>query len=327
MSNEYEIVSHSHLRYLNIFLVRLVSRTAHIHREIELGMVLDGVLTLHIGTQSYQLERGDIYYVNPMDAHEFLSTGSGAIILSMQIAPKYLEAFLPEIQRIRNLGRAKLREYFSAARYELLSYWFIETAYAYLGQGCDYEYRCFASLAQMFSMLKRDLGAFLSCAEDAADKQKSERLLSITDYIEANFTHKILLEDIAKREGLSMTYLSHLFKDSMGVTFQEYVKEKRFEYACNLIVTTQRKILDISISSGFSDVRYLTELFGQRYGCTPKEFRNSTKAPSKVKIASLESTQYFFTRQDSFLLLTPLRNKLCDGLKQACKMDRCLFID
>ena len=111
-----------------------------------------------------------------------------------------------------------------------------------------------------------------------------------------------------------MTYLSNLFKDTLGISFQDYLKQRRFEYACNLIATTPRKILDISISSGFSDVRYLTKLFQERYGCTPKEYRRGTAMLKEKTASPLESTEYLFAPQDGFLLLTPVRNQMKESM-------------
>lgn len=318
MSREYEIVSHAHLPYIHIFLVRLVSRTTHLHREMELGMVLEGKLSLHSGSRGCQLEKGDIYIINPLETHEFHSGGAGALVLSVQLTTRLMEGLLPGISNLRYGGNPRLGIHYAGRqnRYDLLCHYFVETAYAYFSKEPDYAYRCFASMAQVLSMLKHDLPELLSPPENGENiSQRSERLLSVTDYIEENFTHKLLLEDIAKREGLSMTYLSHLFRDSMGVTFQDYLKEKRFEYACALLATTNRKILDISVSSGFSDVRYMTKLFQERFGCTPREYRKMAAAPEKAPALSLESAQYFFTRQDSYLLLAPVRQQLLDQIR------------
>ena len=35
MRHEYEIVEHPHLEYLNLFLVKLIHRRLHLHREFE----------------------------------------------------------------------------------------------------------------------------------------------------------------------------------------------------------------------------------------------------------------------------------------------------
>ncbi len=310
MSKEYEIVSRSQLRYMNIFLVRLISRTAHLHQELELGMILEGSVTLHIGERCCQLSAGDAYLVYPLNAHAFLSQEPGALVLSIQLAPRYFSAFLPAFQKLHYSGSGRLADHVTQAdQSALLSYLLIETAWSYLERQPNFEYRCFALTARLFDLLQRNLSAVLTYQEDPqADQGKKQRLLSVINYIEENYTHKILLEDIARREGLSMTYLSHLFKDSMGISFQNYLKEKRFEYACSLIAGTQRNILDISVSSGYSDVRYLNRQFHERFGCSPKEFRKTAATPSRQHPSPLQSSQYFLSKQDSLALLSPLRS-------------------
>lgn len=319
VAKEYEIVSHAQFRYLHVFLVRLISRTPHIHRELELGMILDGTVSLRIGTEEHRLKRGDLFLVNPLDAHEFLSEDSGALVLSFQMSPRLAEPFLNQPSGIRFGGSPNLREHYAGREEQLdyLSLLCLNLAHAYLQDTEDAAYRCFALAAQLFFVLKRDLPNQVMRQEDEhAAKQKANRILSVIDCIEKNFTHKLLLEDIAKQEGLSMTYLSHLFKDSLGISFQDYLKEKRFAYACHLIVTTQRRILDISVSSGFSDVRYLTRVFMERFGCTPKEYRKNARISNQKPVSPAESTQYFFTQQESLQLIAPLRAQMLEKLRE-----------
>lgn len=317
MAQEFEVVSNPHFRYLNVFLVRMISRTRHIHGEVELGMILDGSLVLHSGTEQYEMGKGDMYLINSLDAHEFVAEGKGALILSIQLSLWMMEQFLTERPNIRFLGSARVKDHYDGREehYRLLSLLCVELAYAYLGGRKDYEYKCFSLASQILYSIKRDVPNEVISQQDYLPMQKkSDRILSVINYIEENFNNKLLLEDIARREGVSMTYLSHLFKDTLGVSFQDYLKQKRFEYACNLIATTQRKILDISISSGFSDVRYLTKLFQERYGCTPKEYRRGTATLQEKSASPLESTEYLFAPQDGFLLLTPVRDQLRESV-------------
>ena len=46
VAREFEIVSNPQFRNLHVFLVRMLSRTPHIHREMELGYVLRGEAAL-----------------------------------------------------------------------------------------------------------------------------------------------------------------------------------------------------------------------------------------------------------------------------------------
>lgn len=313
MRKEYEIISNSQFRNLNIFLVRMLSRTPHMHNEIELGVVLDGGINLQTGTHSCTLAKGDMYLINSLESHEFHTKGTGALILSVQMSTRLIKPFLGEQPSIHFEGSSRIQDHFVGKedRYALMRLLCVELAYTYLGCQPDREYKCFSLAAQLLYQIKKNIpNHILSKQNYLPLQQRSDRLRSVTNYIDENFTQKLLLEDIARREGVSMTYLSHLFKDTLGVTFQGYLKQKRLDYACNLINTTQRKILDISISSGFSDVRYLTKLFQERYGCTPKEYRKRKIVQEEKTISQLENSEYFFAPQDGFWLLTPVRNEM-----------------
>ena len=311
MAREYEIVSSPQFRYLNIFLVRMLSRTTHIHTEIELGVILDGSVLLKNSTDSWDLQKGDIYLINSLEPHEFVSKSNGVLILSIQLSLRLMEAFLSE-KSIRFQGSSRLADHFSGRKeqWDLLYMLCVELAYSYFGRQQDFEYKCFSLTAQLLHHIKREIpNQTLRHQDSILLQQKNDRILSVTNYIDENFTRKLLLEEIAQREGVSMTYLSHLFKEALGISFQEYLKRKRFEYACNLIATTQRKILDICISSGFSDMRYLVRLFHAQFGCSPREYRIRTVEPMKKAASPLESSEYWFAPQDSFLLLTPMREQ------------------
>jgi len=80
-------------------------------------------------------------------------------------------------------------------------------------------------------VLKLDSNHNLSEDERTARQHKTERLRRILNYIDENYSDKVLLSEIAKRENLSMTYLSHFIKDNLNQTFQEYLNNIRFSHA------------------------------------------------------------------------------------------------
>lgn len=241
MVKEYEVVSHPHLNHINAFLVRVVERSTHIHRDLELGMVLEGSITLKMNRGSCLLEENDIYLVNPMEAHELVSDGNGALLLAIQLSPLLTEDVFPDAANIRYLGSANLRECFQEApqRYTVLSALCVELACSYLERHANYEFKCFSLAAALFHLLHTTISWEVMSSEDYLPmKHRTDRILSITNYIEQNFQRKLLLNEIAGREKLSLTYLSHFFKDALGMTFQEYLNQKRFEYACHLLTAT-----------------------------------------------------------------------------------------
>lgn len=101
------------------------------------------------------------------------------------------------------------------------------------------------------------------------------RLAGIIDYIQKNYTHNISLADLAQRENLDMTYLSHFIKNKLGVTFREYVNRLRLERAVDLVVTTNMRMIDICIDCGYSDYRYLNKAFMQEFNMSPVQVREN----------------------------------------------------
>ena len=313
MPKEFELVTHSHLQHVTAFLVRLQERVTHIHRELELGLVLDGAITLRTQQQTSVISKGDNYLVNRMEPHEFASEGNGALLIAIQFSTKLTQGFQAPGSHYRYRGEPNLRQALEENReaYRLLCDTCVELAYSFLRQQPNDEFHCFSLSASLMDQLHRALPWNLLDSEDySVIKQRANRIMAITDYIDQNFQRKLLLGEIARREGLSLTYLSHFFKEALGMSFQEYLNQKRFEYACRLLFTTDRRILDISLNSGFSDVRYFNQAFLEQYGCTPKEYRKGGKLPASQFRQLEQNSQYIFSAQEALRMLEPMHREI-----------------
>ena len=72
-------------------------------------------------------------------------------------------------------------------------------------------------------------------------------------------------------EGVTTTYLSHFIHDNLHMTFQEYVSSVRFERALKLLRDTSMCMTDVSVVSGFSDVKYLSRMLETYFGMSAQE--------------------------------------------------------
>ncbi|WP_169310042.1 AraC family transcriptional regulator [Parasphaerochaeta coccoides] len=89
------------------------------------------------------------------------------------------------------------------------------------------------------------------------------------NYFMKDFSIVIVSEQI----GMNASYLGKLFKRSTGLTFIEFLHEERMAAACNLLETTDMKIVEIVSTVGYSDVPYFYKLFKKVNGCTPMSYR------------------------------------------------------
>ncbi len=115
--------------------------------------------------------------------------------------------------------------------------------------------------------------------DKAADSRSGRMLRKAVAYIEENFTKESLsLHEVSRAAEVSANYFSAAFRQEMGMTFTEYVTEKRMEKAKQLLRQTRKPSGDIAAEVGYKDPHYFSFVFRKTQGCTPREYRNGVKA-------------------------------------------------
>ena len=92
-------------------------------------------------------------------------------------------------------------------------------------------------------------------------------------YIYENYNKDISLNEVADYVSLNSSYFSRLFKAEAGVPFVEYVKNIKMTMAKKLLRESNDKIYTICEKVGYSSVQYFTNLFKNKVGMTPREYR------------------------------------------------------
>lgn len=100
------------------------------------------------------------------------------------------------------------------------------------------------------------------------------KLQNAIDYIDAHFTEKLNLAYVANLVDQNYFYFSRNFKREVGMSFMEYVTEKRMEEAVKLLSDNNLKIYEISEKLGYDDCKYFFKLFKKRYGIAPTALRS-----------------------------------------------------
>lgn len=101
-------------------------------------------------------------------------------------------------------------------------------------------------------------------------------ILIIDGDLSADLSPKLL----AKSQGVTLGYLSTVFKKETGKTISEYVRLRRMEYAEHLLKTTNLQIQTIALHCGIMDAQYFSKQFKAYRGVTPFEFR---RKPTRKK--------------------------------------------
>ena len=77
----------------------------------------------------------------------------------------------------------------------------------------------------------------------------------------------------AEQAGISSSYLSRLFRQSLNVSFVDYLNGLRVAAAQELLVSSDRKVKDIAYMTGFNSTQSFFRIFKKFTGMSPGDYR------------------------------------------------------
>ena len=282
VQDEYEVVRYPKLHHVKIDQVDIIYRNLHVHREFELCLVLSGSATISVNNQSFSVEKGSTFFINSNEPHEISASEYNCVkIVYIQIANNFCQDYLNLFRNLELLKNDLTRTLTAEQNTEITQLIHQVVADYYDADELNLLH-CMSNIYLLFSRLLDYVPYHqLDEAESRARKKKAARVRRITEYIDSHYNSRITLSDLAKSEGVTLTYLSHFIHDNLRMTFQDYLNNVRFEKALKLIANSNMRMVDVCMESGFSDIKYLNRMFEKRFGCTPKAYRDSLLSSSK----------------------------------------------
>ena len=93
------------------------------------------------------------------------------------------------------------------------------------------------------------------------------------EWILANYTAPITLEDMAKMAALNSQHYLRMFRQCYQLTPHQFLMNVRLEQARRLLVHSGEKISVICQQTGFESLSSFSGLFKQRFGVPPSVLR------------------------------------------------------
>lgn len=131
-------------------------------------------------------------------------------------------------------------------------------------------YICKGLLIRIFHILSTEYEISLS----RENRQAMNYLLftEVTSYIRENYA-SISVQDLVDRFHFQEDYYNRLIKSRTGLSYSKYVQHIRLEKACELLLSSDASIDEISVAVGYHNKGFFYKIFCERFQATPNEIR------------------------------------------------------
>lgn len=94
-----------------------------------------------------------------------------------------------------------------------------------------------------------------------------------TSMAQQTFNEPLTASEMAKSVNMSLSYFSQCFKQIVGKTYTDYLRDVRMDRAKMYLLNTSKTIQWIAEEVGYNDEKYFSRLFKEHIGILPSEFR------------------------------------------------------
>lgn len=239
-------------QYLKIESGENFSFPPHLHQCFEVIIVRRGEMEITVDENRYRLSAGEALLVFPNQIHSLSSQNSEHLLCIF--SPRLVEAYTNRVSEKR-----PVQNQFTPALY------LVEALAELSDQSTSVEKK-----GVLYSLCAQ----FDRTAVYTKRERDNEKIIhKIFSFVEEHFSEECSLTGLSAATGYDYSYLSRLFKKTVGISFNAYVNHYRLSHACNLMENTDYPIVRCAYESGFASLRSFNRNFHHYFHQTPKEYR------------------------------------------------------
>ena len=108
--------------------------------------------------------------------------------------------------------------------------------------------------------------------------EKEQQLVSdVIKYIYDNYTKELTINDVTEKFNITDTKLNKILMSYSGKRFIEFLNALKIDKACEMLLTTDKSVIDISFELGFNTVKTFNNNFSKLKNMSPTDFRKTVK--------------------------------------------------
>lgn len=239
----------------------------HHHKDPEIIFVINGRAAVHTSFYSIEsIKENDFIFINADTIHNIERVGSEPCrIMSIHFHMTGIAA-LYNVPVFSAFSIASFDEYSPQQTIEQLRRYIIDIAVCYL-RDADYKtglpdmvLECYTYMMNNFQWFYYD-DYILHNYPQRLPLTQITRAEEILTYMQEHYSRKLTLSNVADAFYLNKYYLSHLLKDTLGMSFQDLLNAIRLNIALYPLLESGKSVEEIAEECGFSSAAYLRKAF------------------------------------------------------------------
>lgn len=250
----------------------------HSHDYYEIFIVAKGIITHMVNGKIYRFPEGSLVFIRPDDVHTNIYDDSKSIDIAFinlafsRATARHLFEYLFDEDTVKTLLYCDTPPHVildKSDRKNIISQ-INELNSQDRNDSKAIKLRTRVILANVFSY-------FVTTNSDDDKNQTPPWLSTLLEQMKKPENFSEGTDKMVTLSKKSREHLCRSFKKYYSITVTEYINDLKINYASNLLINTNKPIIDICFECGFQSMSYFYRVFKQKNGDTPHKYRELYK--------------------------------------------------
>ncbi len=261
---------------------RFVHFPKHTHNYIEVIYMCSGSTKHIVNDTEIMLKEGELLFLNQSATQEIYPAGENDIAVNFIILPEFFDYGLQLIGNAQNLLKEFVIDCLTGQN-DSVGYMHFKVADVLPIQNLveNLIWSIWNKQPNRRSMNQITMGLLflqlinhMDRMQANAANQDQKLIIDVLGYIEEHYRDGEL-SVLAKLLHYDAYWLSKEIKKRTGKNYTELVQTKRLNQAVYLLENTSMSVLEIGMAVGYDNQSYFHRIFQQKFGVTPKKYRDT----------------------------------------------------